>query len=134
MPYGWDQGFSEDHSVQTPLCYVPRPDRFLIQTATWKQNSAQMQLSFHSVVLFSCISMSLSSFFWCQLLSSLTYDPYQRTAVMAQMIFKTHPQLWMHSCLFWVLPVHHFPFLFLKTKTRTKTFISKHLLPLILKS
>lgn len=91
MPYGWDQGFSEDHSVQTPLCYVPRPDRFLIQTATWKQNSAQTQMSFHSVVFFSCISMSLSSFFWCQLLSSLTYDPYQRTAVMVQMISKNPP-------------------------------------------
>ena len=48
-----------------PLRHVSRPDRFLIQTATWKQNSAQTQLSFLSVVLLSCILMFISSFLWC---------------------------------------------------------------------
>lgn len=43
-------GSSVDHSPSVTPHHRPRPDRCLIQTATWKHNSAQTQLSFHFLV------------------------------------------------------------------------------------
>lgn len=124
-----NQGFSANHSEQTLLRHISRPDRFLIQTATWKQNTAQTQLSFHSVVSFSCISMSISSFLWWQLLSSLNYDPHQRTAAMAQMISKNPPTALDAFLSFLGPPCSSISISFSEKKKK-----SKPLLPFILKS
>ena len=54
-------GSSADHSPSVTPHHRSRPDRCLTQTATWKHNSAQTQLSFHSVLSFSCILISRGS-------------------------------------------------------------------------